>query len=240
MISIITATKDSEHRINVLIDSLESQTDQDFEWIVADGGSTDLTINKIKNSKIIDRTKFVIREDFGIYDALNGALKLCTTEFYLVLGDDDQLYPDAISVFKQNCTKKVDFVASSILVGKTIVYPEKSLRFLNGAMAYVAGHAVGLAIRLDLHRRHGYYSNRYPIVADQLFILQAIDAGARLKKIEYTAGIFSRNGVSSNSYYDTQAQFMCVQILTGQNKLLQTFLFFLRSAKHLISELARK
>ncbi|MGZ3612114.1 MAG: glycosyltransferase, partial [Ktedonobacteraceae bacterium] len=40
-ISIITATYNAAALLPTLIDSLRVQTDKDFEWIVADGGSTD-------------------------------------------------------------------------------------------------------------------------------------------------------------------------------------------------------
>lgn len=43
-LSIITATFNTDEFLPRLIDSLKSQSDPDFEWIVADGGSTDETL----------------------------------------------------------------------------------------------------------------------------------------------------------------------------------------------------
>jgi glycosyltransferase involved in cell wall biosynthesis len=49
-ISIITATFNSASVLPRLIDSLIEQTDQDFEWIVADGGSRDETLRIIEKA----------------------------------------------------------------------------------------------------------------------------------------------------------------------------------------------
>ena len=49
-ISIITATFNASNQIPGLIDSLRSQSDRDFEWIVVDGSSTDATIDLLEAS----------------------------------------------------------------------------------------------------------------------------------------------------------------------------------------------
>lgn len=233
-LSIITATKNSAERIGTLIESLEAQTDRCFEWIVADGCSNDDTIEIIKKSKIYSRTKVIVKEDFGIYDAINSAVKACGTKYYIVLGDDDTLFNNTIAEFKKLFEADCDFVAAGLIKNNLKLYPERGMRWLKGGMAYISGHAVGTAIKTCTHKKYGYYSNKYPIVADQLFILNAVDNGARLVAGNFLAGNFSCGGVSSSMYLETQAQFLCVQIETGQNKLLQIVLFFLRTAKHIL------
>uniref|UniRef100_UPI00344E8CBA glycosyltransferase n=1 Tax=uncultured Thermosynechococcus sp. TaxID=436945 RepID=UPI00344E8CBA len=46
-LSIITATYNAESDLPNLIASLVAQTDADFEWVVADGNSTDRTLELI-------------------------------------------------------------------------------------------------------------------------------------------------------------------------------------------------
>jgi glycosyltransferase involved in cell wall biosynthesis len=89
-ISVITATFNSEKNISVLIKSLSSQTDKNFEWIVADGGSEDKTLTLVRS---IEGVEFEILNgpDFGIYDALNKAIKECRSDYYIVAGSDDSL-----------------------------------------------------------------------------------------------------------------------------------------------------
>lgn len=87
-ISVITATFNSANTIRGVIDSLEGQTVQDFEWIVIDGGSTDNTLDLIESSKI--SCKVVLSEpDSGIYNALNKGLSLVKGDFFTFLHSDD-------------------------------------------------------------------------------------------------------------------------------------------------------
>jgi glycosyltransferase involved in cell wall biosynthesis len=51
-ISIITAVYNAEDCIDYLIESLRMQTDQNFEWVVVDGLSTDSTLETLK--QIVD------------------------------------------------------------------------------------------------------------------------------------------------------------------------------------------
>lgn len=69
-LSVITATYNAIEYLPSLIECLRKQEDQDFEWVVADGASTDGTLELLES---ITDLNIVItsQEDFGIYDALN-------------------------------------------------------------------------------------------------------------------------------------------------------------------------
>jgi len=89
-ISIITATYNAAAVLPRLVESLIAQTDQDFEWVVADGASTDGTLEILEQAKT--RLKNVVvdsRPDFGIYDAMNRAIKLSKSSYYLIVGADN-------------------------------------------------------------------------------------------------------------------------------------------------------
>ena len=75
MISIITATYNSQNIIQQLITSLSNQTDKRFEWIVIDGNSKDDTIKLLKTVNNINIT-LISENDNGIYDAINKGIKL--------------------------------------------------------------------------------------------------------------------------------------------------------------------
>ena len=53
---------------------IQNQNLKSYEHIVIDGGSTDGTLEIIKNEKSI--TKWISEKDEGIYDAINKGLKL--------------------------------------------------------------------------------------------------------------------------------------------------------------------
>lgn len=98
-ISIVTATFNAAALLPGLIESLSAQTDRNFEWIVIDGKSTDTTRQIIESAGSIVST-WISEPDFGIYDALNKAIRIASSEYYLVLGADDRLLPDAIAHYR--------------------------------------------------------------------------------------------------------------------------------------------
>ncbi|TXH54102.1 MAG: glycosyltransferase, partial [Bacteroidia bacterium] len=98
-ISIITAVYNGADCIHPLIESLRQQTDQNFEWVVVDGLSTDNTLDILKQINDLN-IKIISEADFGIYDAFNKGIKACNGEFYLVAGADDVFYPNAIMDYK--------------------------------------------------------------------------------------------------------------------------------------------
>lgn len=105
-VSIITATYNSEKTIKDTILSLESQSYDNIEHIIIDGGSRDKTLDIIK--KYSTKVSLIVSEpDKGIYDALNKGILKSSGDVVGFLHSDDLLaYPEAISdlvdTFKNN------------------------------------------------------------------------------------------------------------------------------------------
>ena len=87
-ISIITCSLNSIQHIEQTITSIISQTFEEKEYIVIDGGSVDGTIDIIqKYDKEI--TQWISEPDIGIADAMNKGLRLATNNYILFLHSDD-------------------------------------------------------------------------------------------------------------------------------------------------------
>jgi glycosyltransferase involved in cell wall biosynthesis len=99
-ISVITATLNAGHCISGLIACLQEQSNKNFEWVVADGGSKDDTLALLCEASDLDLV-LDSRPDHGIYDAMNRALDLASGDYYLVVGADDLLYHDAVEHMHQ-------------------------------------------------------------------------------------------------------------------------------------------
>ena len=87
-ISIITPSFNSEKTIEDTIKSVISQTYQDKEYLIIDGGSKDNTLKVVEKyqNKI---SKIVSEKDKGLYDAINKGIKLATGEIIGNLNSDD-------------------------------------------------------------------------------------------------------------------------------------------------------
>ena len=230
-LSIITATWNAENFLPRAIKSLEKQTDKDFEWIISDGSSTDSTLEILKKVEGIN-IKIISQEDFGIYDALNRGIKNCNGEFYLVIGADDELYPNAVKDYKEAIEDDVDIVTAWIDTANGISKPNNGSRCLKSQFHYVSGHAVGSIYRTKLHEKLGYYSRKFPIAADQLFVGQSIKCGSKVKIIKKVVGKFSDEGLSGTDILGSLSEVFRINLILGENKLLQTILLILRLIKN--------
>ena len=99
-ISLITACYNSEATIGTAIESVLSQKGVDIEYIIVDGGSTDGTVDIIKEystrSTCSTRLtfKWISEKDHGMYDAINKGIKMATGDVVGILNADDVLDSD--------------------------------------------------------------------------------------------------------------------------------------------------
>lgn len=232
-ISIITATFNVANVIPALIASLKIQSDSDFEWIIADGGSVDGTLELLHEAADDLNVILDSRADFGIYDALNRAIGLSAGDFYLVMGADDVLYTDAIANFRQHAeVTKADVIAAKVVCDGRLIEVRRPWPWLYGQFAYISSHAVGSLIRRSLHDRVGGYSSRYPIAADQLFLLQAVKSGAGFVSVDSVVGEFCSKGLSGTDILGALSESLRVQVKTGKNPFVQIGIFVLRVIKN--------
>jgi len=87
-ISVVTAVYNNRFYLEDTIKSVLSQTHDDVEHIIVDGGSVDGTLKVIKKytTKI---SKWISEPDKGIYDAMNKGIGLATGEVICFLNSDD-------------------------------------------------------------------------------------------------------------------------------------------------------
>lgn len=89
-LSIITVTFNAATDLQATIASIRQQGITGLEWIVADGGSRDGTLEVIKaNTDLI--TCWISEPDKGIYDAMNKGLAMATGEWVMFLNAGDIL-----------------------------------------------------------------------------------------------------------------------------------------------------
>ncbi|EFM9915173.1 glycosyltransferase, partial [Escherichia coli] len=83
-LSIVTVVYNGERFIENAINSVISQKNEQVEYIIVDGGSTDSTLNIIEKYKNkIDI--FISEKDKGIYDAMNKGWSKATGEYVAFL-----------------------------------------------------------------------------------------------------------------------------------------------------------
>lgn len=92
-ISVVTINYNDSDNLIKTIKSVRNCWWQCVEFIVVDGGSSDNSIDIIKNNSDIINT-YIAEKDNGIYDAMNKGIKLSTGDFIIFMNSGDCFYDD--------------------------------------------------------------------------------------------------------------------------------------------------
>lgn len=172
-VSIITVAFNSAATIRDTIESVLSQDYPQIEYIVVDGGSTDGTLDIVKEyGSRIDR--LVSEPDRGIYDAMNKGIELATGDVIGFLNSDD-MYIDS-KVVTQLMTAMNSQMADCVFADLIYVAPEntnKVLRYYNSARfkpslfqyGWMPAHPTFFA-KKTVYEKSGSFSLDYKIAAD--------------------------------------------------------------------------
>ena len=97
-LSIITVTYNSERTLRDTMESILSQTFQDFEYIIVDGASKDATLDIIREyePRFQGKMRYVSEPDKGIYDAMNKGFAMATGDVIGILNSDDFFTSDDV------------------------------------------------------------------------------------------------------------------------------------------------
>lgn len=232
-ISIITVTRNTAAVLGGLVESLRAQTDQEFEWVVVDGGSTDATTTMLAEAGDVVG-KWISEPDFGIYHAMNKALGLASSEYYLVCGADDRLLPTAIANYREAIKQtSADLISACVETAAGVRRPGLGRSWWYGHAAFVSYHSVGTLIRKSLHEQFGYYSRRFPIAADQYFLKQVCMAPmVKFATADFVVGHYSLQGMSGSDIPGTMSEFFRIQLETERHAGVQIILYGLRILLH--------
>jgi glycosyltransferase involved in cell wall biosynthesis len=104
MISIAMAAYNGEKYIREQLDSILAQTEQNFEVVICDDVSTDLTLSILKEYEKKD-SRFCIYENeknLGFRENFNKAVSLCKGDFIAFSDQDDIWLPHHLQILKEN------------------------------------------------------------------------------------------------------------------------------------------
>ena len=87
LLSVITVSYNSEATIRETLESVQNQINQNFEYIIIDGGSSDSTLDIIKDYECVDI--LISEPDKGIYDGMNKGIAKANGNFIGFLNSDD-------------------------------------------------------------------------------------------------------------------------------------------------------
>ncbi len=146
-LSVVTPCYNSADYIERCIKSVSDQQGVDVEHIIQDGGSTDGTINILKNYADIS---VITESDTGMYDAINKGFNRATGDIFSHINSDEQYLPQVLRIvatFFEN-HPDIDILFTNVLVlqddasfvcFQKVIKPTKTQTLLSHLSTYTAG-----------------------------------------------------------------------------------------------------
>jgi glycosyltransferase involved in cell wall biosynthesis len=108
--TIFTATYNRSSHLKILFESLQRQTNKNFEWILVNDGSTDNTDEVVKElqARANFSFKYYKKENGGKHTAINYGIQYAEGEMWFMVDHDDYLSDDAIEVINEYYPKIKD------------------------------------------------------------------------------------------------------------------------------------
>lgn len=204
-LSIITVVYNSENLLQGTIDSIASQSLQNFQYIIVDGKSNDGTLDIIKNNQQ-HISKWISEVDSGLYDAMNKALEMADGKYVWFINSGDKFMSASVieKLYKQ--AKENNF--PDIIYGETMIIDENdeiigprrlktpdNLQWKSLKNGLVVCHQ-SILVSKEVAPK---YNLKYTIAADYDWILQSLKNSTNILNSKIVLSKYLDNGFSKNN-----------------------------------------
>ena len=199
-ISIITVNYNNLAGLQKTMQSVASQTWQEFEYIIIDGGSTDGSLKYIESNAHLVHY-WVSEPDRGVYHAMNKGIAKATGEYLLFLNSGDHFFSKEVLRKNEQAICNYDLIYFNQLVvgeAKKFVkqYPAtlSFAYFLKDNLPHQATF-----VKKEIFSKVGLFKEDFKIVADWKFFIDSIcKYHASYRYVDKTLITFYLGGISSN------------------------------------------
>ena len=236
LISIVTVVFNGEKYLEETIQSVINQTYDNVEYIIVDGGSTDRTLDIIKQYE--DQIDYWVSEkDNGVYDAMNKGIDLVSGVWINFMNAGDSFYnKNILSKMFENNFYKID-----ILYGDyQEIYPSgikklakpKSLSHTNQGMPVCHQSCFVKA----LYHKKNKFSLLYSVSCDFEFIYNAYQKKASFKYVDMIVSNYLIGGMSAQNSMNAKIQDWLIVEKNTKNNLYHVWKLFKKVIKQSIQE----
>lgn len=198
--SIITINYNNRDGLKRTIESVIKQTFQGYEFIIIDGGSTDGSVEVIKQYES-HITYWISEKDKGVYNAMNKGIRIAIGDYINFMNSGDVFYNSEVLSTVENIPGNYD-----IIVGRDYHYDEQSHK----------GYAPTVPLRISMitffketlpHQgafisrklfKNSMYDESLQIASDWAFYVKSIvEDGCSVKPISNIISWREEGGISS-------------------------------------------
>jgi len=222
-ISLVIPTFNSASTLQDTIESIRKQNWQNIEVVIIDGASTDGTLAIVDSNRDIV-TSLASAPDLGIYDAINKGIARATGTLIGVIGSDDQLIDNTLSIVATKWMERhTDIIAGGALLISNDGSHEARSDENFGPGALLSGIPFchnAMFVTNETYQRVGKYDLKYRICADADWVHRAIKMDCTCTYIDTPLVRFSLGGTSSNDAQKIMAETyqVIIESFPGLNK----------------------
>lgn len=205
-ISIITVCLNSERTIEQTIQSVINQKDDNYEYIIIDGKSTDGTMDIVnKYKKHI--TTVLSETDSGVYDAMNKGISIATGDIIGIINSDDWYEPDIFKKIRKYFQESsVDVVHGKLNAihndGKIETYVTDNIEEIRYAMNI---YHPTIFVKKEVYEKYGMFDLKFKIAADYDLVLRLYVNKAKFFYLDKVLANYRLGGLSE------QYNFQCAE-----------------------------
>ena len=191
--SVITINYNHKEGLKRTIESVISQTSTDYEYIIIDGGSTDGSIDTIKENEG-HISYWVSQKDNGVYHAMNKGVAQAHGDYCIFMNSGDCFHSPLV-------LESVEEYQEDIVCGQVSTFPSghhKPTITLVDLLRISLPHQA-MFIKRELLAKHPY-DEKYKILSDWKFCLETIIIeNCSFRTIEIIIADYESGGISTNS-----------------------------------------
>lgn len=195
--SIITINFNNREGLKFTIESVKNQTFKDFEFIIIDGGSTDGSVEVIKQHANY-LTYWVSEKDNGVYHAMNKGVTQAHGDYLIFMNSGDCFHSS--DILTEVADYQEDIICGKVLKGNSTKPSghNKPTITLVDLMRRSLPHQA-MFIKRELMSKHPYDEN-YKIMSDWKFCIEAIIFdNCSFRNSDIIVADYDISGISTNS-----------------------------------------
>jgi len=231
-VSVITVSYNSVATIARCIESVRSQTYPEIEHIVIDGGSTDGTVDLLREMG----AHYLSEGDAGIYHAMNKGVRLASGEIVHILNSDDWYSANDVVSTMVDLMESDKYDVCHAYVSQVNEQGHEVCRIGADVSKEQLFQKMRVAhpscfVRASVYQRFGDYSTGFRIVADYDFILR-IWSKVRIKFLPRIIVQMQWGGVSNSNPVRSYKESMAVALVHGKGVIPAFVTFCYECVKH--------
>ena len=243
--SIVTVTYNSEKYLADTINSVLSQDCADFEYIFVDGGSTDGTLEIIRDYAAIDgRIRWISELDEGISDAFNKGIRMAKGEIVGIINSDDTYATGALGAVAAtfDADPVCDVVHGDMLrfEGEAPLFLLKPVPVDERMWHDMPVNHPATFVRRQAYEQVGLFDMQLKIAMDYEFVLRLYRAGCRFCYLERVLANMRYGGASDARFLAARREVFVVTVAAGYPRWRAASWFVVKAVMNIIKNLLRR